>query len=628
MVDLDPIALGKKSKKLTDKLSNFQKQLTKLNIPKISYMGIHINDDNSFEIAELIGHRFKFYNVNTPSKNINELITWLENHMSQHNTKVMAVGLGGRHKKDTFVTKLWLGLDIVPHFISQDTHRSKEDLMQTAKITQSLFKPDLSAKVFMNKYNQINSSHLIQLVDYKQTVSNETWEQLQKLKEVLKNKQILFFSATPQGGGVSIMRHALVRLSRLLGTQINWHVLRENPKIFSITKTKFHNVLQDVASDNANLTQPDKDLFATWSEENARLFRLAIEKADIIIIDDPQPSGMIKFIKQWHPQAKLLYRSHIQIESNLVDKPKTLQNDVWTFLWQNIKECQLFIAHPIKKFIPQVIPNNKVVLMPPVLDNFDGLNKPLSPTQNQFYLKLVNKYLLETHQEILDDSRPYIAQIARFDPSKGIPDVIDAYIKLCKKLDKKVRPQLIIAGHGSIDDPDGAPIFNMLQEQLKEPHYQEFANDIKLARLPHIDQALNVITKNAKVILQLSHKEGFEFNVSQALKAGKPVIAYRAGGIPLQIDDGKTGFLVDIGDTEQVAEYLYRLFSDNQLYAEMSKSASNTDYTWVTTVQNAINWFYIFKQVLDNNLPGNFAHIPTLANPDLWYPVPKRMGEK
>ena len=55
--------------------------------------------------------------------------------------------------------------------------------------------------------------------------------------------------------------------------------------------------------------------------------------------------------------------------------------------------------------------------------------------------------------------RDYIVQIARFDPSKGIPNVLDSYAKFRVLLEGKVTPdeipQLLICGHGAVDDPDG-----------------------------------------------------------------------------------------------------------------------------------------------------------------------------
>jgi hypothetical protein len=65
---------------------------------------------------------------------------------------------------------------------------------------------------------------LTTLEDYKKTVGPRTWEAALKYADDLKKRKvkIAFFSATPQGGGVALMRHALVRFSESLGTDIKW----------------------------------------------------------------------------------------------------------------------------------------------------------------------------------------------------------------------------------------------------------------------------------------------------------------------------------------------------------------------------------------------------------------------
>lgn len=66
---------------------------------------------------------------------------------------------------------------------------------------------------------------LTNLPDYEKTVGPRTWESALKYAEDLKKRKIkiAFFSATPQGGGVALMRHALVRFSEALGTDIKWY---------------------------------------------------------------------------------------------------------------------------------------------------------------------------------------------------------------------------------------------------------------------------------------------------------------------------------------------------------------------------------------------------------------------
>lgn len=65
---------------------------------------------------------------------------------------------------------------------------------------------------------------LTTLNDFKKTVSPRTWFAVEHYAADLKERKvkIAFFSSTPQGGGVALMRHALVRLSHSLGTDITW----------------------------------------------------------------------------------------------------------------------------------------------------------------------------------------------------------------------------------------------------------------------------------------------------------------------------------------------------------------------------------------------------------------------
>jgi glycosyltransferase involved in cell wall biosynthesis len=98
---------------------------------------------------------------------------------------------------------------------------------------------------------------------------------------------------------------------------------------------------------------------------------------------------------------------------------------------------------------------------------------------------------------------------------------------------------------------------------------------------------------NARIALQLSTREGFEVKVSEAVHCGKPVVAYRTGGIPLQIVDGKSGYVVTPGDHQCVAKHLYDLYTDEALYREMSQYAKTHVSDEVGTVGNAAAWMYL-----------------------------------
>ncbi|CRK19241.1 hypothetical protein BN1723_011830 [Verticillium longisporum] len=114
--------------------------------------------------------------------------------------------------------------------------------------------------------------------------------------------------------------------------------------------------------------------------------------------------------------------------------------------------------------------------------------------------------------------------------------------------------------------------------------------DIPEAKGPHL---LNTMLANAHVVLQLSTREGFEVKVSEALHAGRPVIATLAGGIPLQVKDKVNGFLVEPGDWQAVAGYLFDLFTDDELHQKMSHAAATGVSDEVGTVGNALGWYYL-----------------------------------
>lgn len=116
-------------------------------------------------------------------------------------------------------------------------------------------------------------------------------------------------------------------------------------------------------------------------------------------------------------------------------------------------------------------------------------------------------------------SRGYFTQVARFDPSKGIPDLIESYAIFREKMKdepKRRIPQLVICGHSSVDDPDGSLIYDQTMNLIHQKH-SELADDIIVVRLGPSDQILNAIMSLSTVALQLSTREGFEVKVSEAL---------------------------------------------------------------------------------------------------------------
>lgn len=552
-----------------------------LNCPRAIYGALHLRQDG-FEFFAAGAKQIELGN--------GDVLSWLQNYQDRENAKIIAVTLIGEGSLQQLAARLWLELDIVCFFAPD----FQTPLEIAAAQTNIKFDKDNIVNLEIDDFNEVHPSFLVTVDDYQRACSPEEWQQLNELVKRVGKQRLLFISATPQGGGVSLMRHGLMRLLRQLGVDAHWHVMTENERAFQITKTKFHNVLQGVADPSVRLSDDDKVLFEEWSQENAELIAPAIKQASMIVIDDPQPSGLIPHIKEINPHAKLIYRSHIQIDTQLLNDPNSAQSQTWNYIWNYAQHADKFVAHPVDAFIPAAVPADKVIKMPPSTDPIDGLNKNLTDQQLDYHLRLFNQMLLLDHQLPLDTNRPYLIQIARFDPSKGIPDVLESYRLLREKLGDKPPaevPQLVIMGHGSIDDPDGRPLLLLTKEMLDLPMYQHLKSDVKIMRAIHFDQLFNTMLRRALVVMQLSHREGYEIKVTEALLKGKPVIAYRAGGIPLQIKAGENGVVLDnIGDTSAVAEELYKLVTDGEHYRQFSEAATQQARRDVLTIPNAIRW--------------------------------------
>ncbi|EGD92646.1 trehalose synthase [Trichophyton tonsurans CBS 112818] len=555
------------------------------------------------------------------------IIDQLRTYEKDHLEKFFGIALPSLlvEKCPALCSRMWAELDIVPfvldphgpqnvEWVNMELWRTKtldERAESIARKCITYFGPNQAPLLQVGFRGLVDvdagsTAVLTSLSDYEKTVDECTWRAVMNYAADMKerNVKVAFFSSTPQGGGVALMRHALVRFSHALGTNIKWFVPRPRPGVFRITKNN-HNILQGVAAPDQRLTDQHKRDLTDWILANANRYWFGKggpleppEKggADIIIIDDPQMPGLIPLIKKATPNRPVIYRSHIQIRSDLIDQPGSPQAECWQYFWESIRQADLFISHPVEAFVPSTVPKESVGYLPATTDWLDGLNKSMDDWDVGYYGRVFNGKCREIGMTTIDYPQDeYIVQVARFDPSKGIFDVLKSYAKfhdLIKDAPDVSIPKLLICGHGSVDDPDGALIYDSVIEYLSRD-LAHLKSKICVIHIPPSDQILNVVLSKARIALQLSTREGFEVKVSEALHKGKPVIATKAGGIPLQVQHGKNGYLVEVSDTDAVAKHLYDLWTDHELYDRMSSYALHSVSDEVSTVGNTLSWLYL-----------------------------------
>src|ERR1044072_4001712 len=159
----------------------------------------------------------------------------------------------------------------------------------------------------------------------------------------------------------------------------------------------------------------------------------------------------------------------------------------------------------------------------------------------------------QTHA--IPSSRKLITQVSWLIPEKGIPDLLQATALVVAK-DKDV--QLALVGDGAHRD-----------------EYQQLATKLGLnghvtwAGLIH-DPFAEGVYDAADIVCQVSRwQEAFGWVLAEAMASKKPVIGTTVGGIPEIIQDGKSGYLIDPGSPERLAERLIQLLGDENLRRQM-----------------------------------------------------------
>jgi trehalose synthase len=162
----------------------------------------------------------------------------------------------------------------------------------------------------------------------------------------------------------------------------------------------------------------------------------------------------------------------------------------------------------------------------------------------------------------IDPGRPILTQVSRFDRFKDPIGVIKAF----NLLNGFHETQLILAGGGASDDPEGVAV-------LEEVHMAANGNEnIHILDLPpDAHRVINALQRASTIILQKSLQEGFGLTVTEALWKGKPVIGGNTGGIRLQVHNHHTGYLVDT--PEGASLRIRRLLYNPENIKKMGKTA-------------------------------------------------------
>jgi trehalose synthase len=401
------------------------------------------------------------------------------------------------------------------------------------------------------------------LDDYVPIIGQAYIDELRYLAQRLRGKSLKMVNSTSVGGGVAEILNQLIPLMNELEIPTKWEVITGGNDFFEVTKG-FHNALH---GGEYNLSKDAKEIFLLYNEQNRQRMEFT---EDIVVIHDPQPAGLIA--SKQNTRGKWIWRCHIDLSNP--------HPDVWGFLRPMVDQYDAAIfsspSFARQLSIPQY-------LFYPCIDALSEKNKELDES-----------YLNKVCDDFgIDRKRPIVTQISRFDRLKDPVGVIQAY-KLAKKY---VDCQLVLAGVGASDDPEGAVVLKEAQDEAgSDP-------DIIILNLPPWSALeINALQRVSTIVIQKSIKEGFGLTVAEALWKKKPVIAGAVGGIPTQVIHKLTGVLVH--SVEGTAYQIRYLLTHPEFAAGLGRNGYEHVKENFLITSNVRRWLLLFQILLGTAHPS------------------------
>jgi trehalose synthase len=400
------------------------------------------------------------------------------------------------------------------------------------------------------------------LADYTHLVGKSLVEEIRELATEAQGLRVLHLSATAFGGGVAEILYTLIPLMKDVGIEAEWQVIMGREEFFNATKL-MHNALQ------GNPQDLNAGEWAVWEQYNHMNAEALSGDWDVVIVHDPQPAGIRDMVPD--KATNWVWRCHIDLS--------TPNEHTIARLAPHLENYDAALFH-MQQYVPSTLDGNgpRTYICPPAIDPLSPKNMALSPEDAAFVCD----------QFGIDVERPLITQVSRFDPWKDPRGVIDAYRSVHEEFPDV---QLALVGSMATDDPEGWAFLNDTIE------YADADPDIKiLNNLNNVGAIeVNAFQSQSDVLIQKSTREGFGLTVSEAIWKGRPFIGGDVGGIPLQVEDGVSGFLVD--SVEACAQRTLEILRDPELGKRLARAGKEHVRKNFLTPRLLRDWLQIFKDL-------------------------------
>lgn len=278
--------------------------------------------------------------------------------------------------------------------------------------------------------------------------------------------------------------------------------------------------------------------------------RLEEEPADVVHIHDFQLLYAYKYVPRGTP---LILTWHIPFIEGM---NKHLQE----FLVRHLMEYDKIVFSSqeyIDAAIKAGLPKEQIELIHPIADT------------KSFKVLDVDKRKVRAKYGLPEDAK-IVMSVQRVDPKSGHEQLIKAFPKV-----KEAVPgaKLVFVGGESMSNKlskSRAALRERIDDLIESLGLQDdviFAGTIEYHELPKVYNSVDV---NALC----SRNEGFGLAVTEGMACGLPVVGTKVGGIPLQVKEGRNGFLVKVDDIEATSKAIIKLLEDEELRERMGAESA------------------------------------------------------
>jgi trehalose synthase len=407
----------------------------------------------------------------------------------------------------------------------------------------------------------------------------------------LDHRRLWHVNSTASGGGVAEILRPLAGYQRYAGWAGGWLALDGDDEFFAVTK-RIHNRLHGQAS-GGDLGDDDRRVYERVLERELEQMRATVRPGDVVVLHDPQTLGLASGLAR--AGVEVLWVCHIG-----VDEPNDVAESAQSFLWGYLDDVRTCVFSRTS-YVWGGVGDERVRIVPPAIDPFAPKNQPLDDRTVEDVLRTAgvvdeqpagdpsferadgSRGRIGERVETIEDasvalSAPAVVQVSRWDRLKDHAGVLRGF---AEHVPADTGAHLLLVGprvDGVSDDPEQSAVLREIVES-REGLDSAVRERTHIVCMPSGDveaghAVVNAVQRHASVVVQKSLAEGFGLTVAEGMWKARPVVATRVGGIQDQIEDDRSGLLIDDPRAlDRLGGAVTRLLGDPALAERIGRNA-------------------------------------------------------